>query len=108
MGGHIDGPSAGLLTAATLTALIRNKKLLPATTMTLKNPRALTAQLALAQRRTLEACGRASREFGLIPLPARIRYQSAMREREGTDNRKTDALVELWLASSWCNFAVSK
>ncbi len=80
----------------------------PNGTLTLKNPRALTAQLALAQRRTLEACGRASREFGLIPLPARIRYQSAMREREGTDNRKTDALVDLWLASSWCNFAVSK
>lgn len=34
VGGRIDGPSAGLLTAATLTALIRGKKVLPNTTMT--------------------------------------------------------------------------
>lgn len=34
VGGLIDGPSAGLLTASTLTALIRGKKLLRHTTMT--------------------------------------------------------------------------
>ncbi len=33
-GGHIDGPSAGMLMTSTMLALLRGKKLLPGTTMT--------------------------------------------------------------------------
>jgi hypothetical protein len=76
--------------------------------LTLSASRALTEQLSLAKTRVLQSCGRAERETGLIPLPAKIRFLNARGWREGTDREKTGALAEFWLANAWCVFAAGK
>jgi|GEM_PF-4118705 hypothetical protein len=74
--------------------------------LSLTNTRVLTAQLEIASTRVREACGRAQREAGGVPLPARFRYLNARASREGSDEQKVDALSQLWLANWWCEFAV--
>lgn len=74
--------------------------------LTVRNARALTAQLELAKARVLQTCGQAKRETGSIPFPARMRFLNARAAREGSDRQKTDALAELWLSNWWCEFVV--
>lgn len=71
-----------------------------------RNARALSAQLEQARLRVLQSCGRAKRETGSIPFPARMRFLNARAAREGSDLQKTEALVDLWVSSWWCEFAV--
>ncbi len=72
------------------------------------NARALTVQLELAKLRTLQSCGHAKRDGGMIPFAARLRFLNARAAREGTDRQKTEALAELWIASWWCELAVER
>ncbi|MDP1828487.1 MAG: S16 family serine protease [Archangium sp.] len=72
----------------------------------IRNSRALAAQLELARVRVLQSCGRAKREVGGIPFPARMRFLNARAAREGSDRQKADTLAELWISNWWCEFAV--
>ena len=72
----------------------------------IRNARALSAQLELARRRVLQSCGRAGRETGSIPFPARMRFLNARAAREGSDRQKTETLADLWISNWWCEFAV--
>ena len=72
----------------------------------IRNSRALAAQLELARARVLQSCGRAKREVGSIPFPARMRFLNARAAREGSDRQKADTLAELWISNWWCEFAV--
>lgn len=73
---------------------------------TVRNTRALAAQLDLSKARALQACGQALKDTGSIPFPARMRFLNARAAREGSDRQKTDALADLWIAHWWCEFAV--
>lgn len=73
---------------------------------TIRNTRALAAQLEQARLRVFQSCGRAKQELGFIPFPARIRFLNARAEREGSDRQKTDALADLWVADWWCGLGV--
>lgn len=75
-------------------------------TFSIRNSRALSAQLELAKVRVLQSCGRAKREVGSIPFPARMRFLNARAAREGSDRQKADTLAELWISNWWCEFAV--
>ena len=72
----------------------------------IRNSRALSAQLEQARLRVLQSCGRAKRETGSVPFPARMRYLDARAAREGSDLQKTETLADLWIANWWCEFAV--
>lgn len=72
----------------------------------IRNARALTAQLEQARVRVLQSCGRAKRETGSIPFPARMRFLNARAAREGSDRQKTETLADLWISNWWCEFAV--
>ncbi len=72
----------------------------------IRNARALTAQLEQARLRVLQSCGRAKRETGSIPFPARMRFLNARAAREGSDRQKTETLADLWISNWWCEFAV--
>lgn len=74
--------------------------------LTIRNSRALSAQLDLARVRVLQSCGQAKRETGSIPFPARMRFLNARAAREGNDRQKADTLAELWISNWWCEFAV--
>jgi hypothetical protein len=71
-------------------------------TLSIRNTRALAAQLEQARLRVFQSCGRAKQDLGFIPFPARIRFLNARTAREGTERQKTEALVDLWLADWWC------
>ena len=71
-----------------------------------RNARALTAQLEQARVRVLQSCGRAKRETASIPFPARMRFLNARAAREGSDLQKTETLADLWISNWWCEFAV--
>ncbi|MDP2273002.1 MAG: S16 family serine protease [Archangium sp.] len=75
-------------------------------TLSIRNARALSAQLDLARLRVLQSCGQAKRELGIIPFPARMRFLNARAAREGSDRQKADALADLWVSNWWCEFAV--
>lgn len=75
-------------------------------TLTIRNSRALSAQLDLARLRVRQSCGQAKREPGSIPFPARMRFLNARAAREGSDRQKADALADLWVSNWWCEFAV--
>ncbi len=75
-------------------------------TLSIRNSRALSAQLDLARLRVLQSCGQAKRELGSIPFPARMRFLNARAAREGSDRQKADALADLWISNWWCEFAV--
>ena len=72
----------------------------------IRNSRALTTQLELARVRVLQSCGRALRETGSIPFPARMRFLNARAGREGSDRQKADTLADLWISNWWCELAV--
>ena len=72
----------------------------------IRNPRSLTAQLEQAKLRVLQSCGRAKRQTGSIPFPARLRFLNARAAREGSDLQKTETLADLWISNWWCEFAV--
>lgn len=72
---------------------------------TVRNARALSAQLELARLRVLQSCGRAKREAKLIPFAARLRFLNARAAREGTDRQKSESLADLWIGSWWCELA---
>lgn len=72
---------------------------------TVRNGRALSAQLELARLRVLQSCGRAKREAKLIPFAARLRFLNARAAREGTDRQKSESLADLWIGSWWCELA---
>ncbi len=74
--------------------------------LTIRNSRALSAQLDLARLLVLQACGLAKRETGSIPFPARMRFLNARAAREGSDRQKADTLADLWISNWWCEFAV--
>ena len=74
--------------------------------LSVRNTRALTAQLEQARLRVLQSCGRAKRETGGIPFTARLRFLNARAAREGSDLQKTETLAELWLSNWWCEFVV--
>ena len=71
-------------------------------TLSIRNTRALAAQLEQARQRVFQSCGRAKQDLGFIPFPARIRFLNARTAREGTERQKTEALIDLWLADWWC------
>lgn len=75
-------------------------------TFSIRNARALTTQLEQARARVLQSCGRAKRETGSIPFPARMRFLNARAAREGSDLQKTETLADLWISNWWCEFAV--
>jgi hypothetical protein len=75
--------------------------------LSIRNPRALSAQLEHARARVLQSCGRAQREASMVPLAARLRYLNARAAREGSDGQKAEALADLWVANWWCELAVS-
>ncbi len=70
----------------------------------IRNSRALTAQLELAKAHVLQSCGQARRNTGSVPFPARMRFLNARAAREGSDRQKADALADLWISSWWCEF----
>lgn len=72
---------------------------------TVRNARALSAQLELARLRMLQSCGRAKREAKMIPFAARMRFLNARAAREGTDRQKSESLADLWIGSWWCELA---
>lgn len=74
--------------------------------LSIRNTRALAAQLEQARLRVFQACGRAKQELGFIPFPARIRFLNARAEREGNDRQKADALSDLWVADWWCGLGL--
>lgn len=75
---------------------------------TVRNARALSAQLELARLRMLQSCGRAKREAKMIPFAARLRFLNARAAREGTDRQKSESLADLWIGSWWCELAASR
>lgn len=76
--------------------------------LTLRNSRTLTSQLEYARARVLQSCGRAKREASMVPLAARLRYLNARAAREGSDRQKAESLADLWVATWWCELAVSR
>jgi hypothetical protein len=70
----------------------------------IRNSRALTAQLELAKAHVLQSCGQAKKKTGSVPFPARMRFLNARAAREGNDRQKADALADLWISSWWCDF----
>ncbi|MFO0595676.1 MAG: S16 family serine protease [Myxococcaceae bacterium] len=73
--------------------------------LSLRNTRALGAQLEQARLRVFQSCGQAKQALGIIPFPARMRFLNARAAREGNDQQKVDALSDLWVANWWCEFA---
>lgn len=76
--------------------------------LSLRHSRTLTSQLEYARAHALQSCGRAKREASMVPLAARLRYLNARAAREGSDRQKAESLADLWVASWWCELAVSR
>ncbi|MFT3706653.1 MAG: hypothetical protein QM817_03205 [Archangium sp.] len=70
---------------------------------TVSSPRALTLQFDVARSAALRSCNEAA-QAGWIPPMARIRYGSAVENREGDDAAKLNALSNFWLAKFWCDY----
>ena len=71
----------------------------------LENRRALAAQMDLARRSAREAAARAKSRIGFVPAPARIAFQSANAQREGSDDEKLKALAEYWRSTFFSELA---
>jgi hypothetical protein len=76
--------------------------------LVLDNRRALSAQLELARRTAREAAGRAKKEAGFIPTPARLAFQVASAAREGTDEEKLSALAAYWESTFWSELSAAR
>ena len=76
--------------------------------LSLDNRRALSAQLDLARLTAREAAARAKTVAGFIPTPARLAYQAASANREGTDEEKLDALMSYWLATFYSELVAAR
>lgn len=73
----------------------------------LENRRALTAQLDLAKQSAREAAARAKKGAGFVPGPAKLAYQKASAEREGSDDEKLGALAAYWQSTFWSELAAN-
>lgn len=73
----------------------------------LENRRALTAQLDLARKNAREAAARAKAAGGFVPTAARLAFQSANAQREGSDDDKLSALTAYWTSTFWSELAAS-
>ncbi len=71
----------------------------------LENRRALTAQLDLARKNAREAAARAKAAGGFVPTAARLAFQSANAQREGSDDDKLSALTAYWTSTFWSELA---
>ena len=75
--------------------------------LVLENRRALTAQLDLARRTARESAARAKSANGVVPTPARLAFQMATAQREGSDEDKLEALAAYWQSSFWSELAAA-
>jgi hypothetical protein len=71
----------------------------------LDNRRALSAQIDLARLSAREAAARAKSRVGFVPAFARVSFQTANAQREGTDDEKLNALTEYWRATFFSELA---
>jgi hypothetical protein len=72
----------------------------------IEHEKAFTAMLAAAERNARANARAAQIATGTIPVQARVAYQLAAVEREGTLAEKLDALEQLWLSSALSQTAV--
>jgi hypothetical protein len=73
--------------------------------LVLENRVALAAQIELARQNAREAAARAQSGVGFVPARARIAFQSASSEREGSDDEKLKALAEYWRSAFFSELA---